>query len=257
MTAMRRNGHLTTIQIRVLLGACGAYDLACVGAALVTGQLFFAAMAWNLFLAFLPLVFSQALIALTESPNGRRWKKVVLAVIWLASFPNAFYFTTDFIHLPNQHMTCTNTSCAPDMVFYGDLMVIAIGFLLSTYAGLRSLADVHGLIAESRWRRLAWPVISMICLLTGIGIYIGRFLRYNSWDLVQPWHIVGEFATRVSARGWGFIAMFTVYSLFIYCCFALLRKGARGADRRSEARNKCPERGSEVKGSHTQDGSNM
>ncbi|MDR1212726.1 MAG: DUF1361 domain-containing protein [Propionibacteriaceae bacterium] len=224
---MGTDDRLTGAQIRVGLCACFVYAVTCLGTTLAMGQSFFVLMAWNLFLAVLPLVFSQTLVALAANPTAARWKKVVLSLMWLASFPNAFYVTTDFIHLPNEHWTCADTSCAPSMIFYGRLMIIATGFLLSMYAGLRSLSDIHGLIASGRRRPVAWLVIAAICFLTGIGIYIGRFLRFNSWDLLQPWRIVSEFATRVSARGWAFIAMFTVYSLFLHCCFTLLRQGAR------------------------------
>jgi len=100
----------------------------------------------------------------------------VLGALWLAFFPNAPYIVTDFVHL-------SRDSLSP--LWFDGLTICsfaATGLLL----GLGSLYLVQSAVR----RELGWLVVAASLLLGSIGIYLGRFVRLNSWDFVTNPHYV-------------------------------------------------------------------
>jgi uncharacterized membrane protein len=125
---------------------------------------------WNLFLATLPLLWSSAF----QSASARR-RPVLAGVyfcLWLLFLPNAPYILTDLIHLsPRPHV--------PQWFLLAMLLSCAgTGTLL----GYLSLINVHAVIERKFGKMAGWAVASGSLMLCGFGIYLGRFLRWNSWD---------------------------------------------------------------------------
>jgi uncharacterized membrane protein len=131
---------------------------------------FMLGMLWNLFLATLPLLWGAAFKTFIEG------KRLILAgaffILWLLFLPNAPYLLTDLIHLrphpqaPLWYMLALLLSCA------------GAGTLL----GYISLMQVHTAIERQFGRTTGWAVAAGSLMLCGFGIYVGRFLRWNSWD---------------------------------------------------------------------------
>lgn len=156
----------------------GALGLAFFGG-LATRQFRHLYLVWNLVLALVPLGLSLGVHHL--SLTGRdRWA-VALAVPWLFFLPNAPYVLTDFIHL----------SDTPDRFAWAHLLALAWFSFAALAAGLLSLRIMHHLV-ERRWGTAwAWGFAANVCLLTGIGVTLGRFHRWNSWDaLREPFAIL-------------------------------------------------------------------
>jgi len=139
---------------------------------LYTDNRSFLFLAWNLFLAWIPVF-----LALAAPSKGRRWWIAGLALLWLLFFPNAPYILTDLIHLKRR----------PGVPFLLDaamLFAFALNGLL--------LGNVSLYVWHRRWNRTlgsrnSWLLVGVIFLMSGYGIYIGRILRFNSWDaLFQP-----------------------------------------------------------------------
>jgi len=129
-------------------------------------------MLYNLALAVIPLGLSAAVWR-----AGKRWSAWPLAFVWLAFFPNAPYVLTDLIHLrPRQ-----------DAPFWFDWIFLLSCAGAGLLAGLVSLRHIH-LWLKTRFGAVRAEVALIgILALTGFGIYLGRFPRWNSWDLVlQP-----------------------------------------------------------------------
>lgn len=134
-------------------------------------------LAWNLFLAWVPLLFIKWV---WEIEARRRLPFGVLAcflVIWLLFFPNAPYIITDLKHL---------RGVPEHMIWYDALMIFTFsvaGFL----TGLYSIRIVHRIVTR-RWNeRLAWAVVAGSMFLSGFGVFLGRYGRWNSWDIItQP-----------------------------------------------------------------------
>ena len=141
---------------------------------------------WNLFLAVLPLLWSSAF----QSAVARKhwiWASVAF-VLWILFLPNAPYLLTDLIHLnpkpnvPEWYILAMLLSCA------------ATGTLI----GYISLMDVHAAIERRFGFTTGWLLALSSLMLCGFGIYLGRFLRWNSWDaLTRPLDfvrtVIGQF----------------------------------------------------------------
>lgn len=142
-----------------------------------TNSITYVFLLWNLALAWVPML-AAALIAWAEakqwaSPVG----KVLLCLIWFFFFPNAPYIVTDFLHL-------TPRFGVP--VWY-DLMVIAFCTWSGMALALSSLFLVQWCVQRRFGRLWGWLLVAFVLPSASFGIFIGRFLDWNSWDLVaQP-----------------------------------------------------------------------
>ncbi len=139
-----------------------------------TGDAYYRFLDWNLMLAWVPLVF--AIAAYARARRGVDLGVWALLVPWLLFFPNAPYLLTDFIHLGE----------GPAPLWYDALMLSAFawtGLLL----GFASLYLVQLIVRRAYGSRVAWlGVLGALGLASG-GVYVGRFLRFNSWDaLLHP-----------------------------------------------------------------------
>lgn len=142
---------------------------------------------WNYFLALIPLVLSSLLLQMNK--HGYRLPVMLFTGIgWMLFFPNAPYILTDFIHL-----TCSST-------YFMSLDILTISWfaIASFLAAVISLNDV-ATVLRSRYRQKRVTIMILgLSLLTGFGIYLGRYLRFNSWDVLQkPDAIFYEVSERV------------------------------------------------------------
>ena len=147
-----------------------------------TDGLHFAFLIWNLFLAFIPWMISSAMLLW----KGLRKTKVIaipLLLIWVLFFPNAPYILTDLFHLSNRS----------SMPMWFDLILILSFAWTGLLFGFASMRDIAVLCAG---RLQKWTINSLIAgflFLSSFGIYIGRYLRWNSWDIVsRPQELMGD-----------------------------------------------------------------
>lgn len=190
-------------------GALGA------GFAICTGMLIFGSayansgrydyLFWNLFLAFLPLIFAVRLSFVLRKKPWSAWEPIGWSLLWLLFLPNSFYMISDFIHL---------REISAEDILYNAVMFtsfIYMGVLL----GFCSLYLVHGEIRKRLSRVTSWSVISLTLLLCSYAIYLGRDLRWNSWDvLVSPFGLLFDISDRF-LRPEDYPHMFvTVFSFF-------------------------------------------
>jgi uncharacterized membrane protein len=134
-------------------------------------------LVWNLFLAWLPLLFTVALYKLLKHHPWSGWRGIALTLLWLIFLPNAFYIVSDFIHLGD--------------VGQLDVLSSALMFLLFALNGLvlgfSSLYLVHLMLLKRLSRRASHTIVAIILLICSFAIYLGRDLRWNSWDaLLHP-----------------------------------------------------------------------
>ncbi|BCM94382.1 hypothetical protein IAD21_06289 [Abditibacteriota bacterium] len=138
---------------------------------------------WNLFLATLPLLWSSAFRSAVE--RNRTIQAGLFFFLGLLFFPNAPYLLTDLIHLgprpyvPLWYLMAMLLSCA------------GAGTLL----GYLSLISVHTAIEQKWGKSTGWAVVTSSLMLCGFGIYLGRFLRVNSWDaFIHPLRLMKSMA---------------------------------------------------------------
>ena len=139
-----------------------------------TGSSYYRFLAWNLILAWVPLVI--AVVAYARARRGVGPVVWVLLVPWLLFFPNAPYLLTDFIHLDE----------GPAPLWYDALMLSAFAWT-GLMLGFGSLYLVQLILRRAFGAGAAWFAVLAALALASVGVYIGRFIRFNSWDaLLHP-----------------------------------------------------------------------
>ncbi len=176
-----------------------------------SGNLQYTNLVWNLFLAWIPFVLAYLAYALSWRRAALYWAIPVFALLWLIFFPNAPYILTDLQHL--------GQGKANVPTWYDVILLIWFswtGMLL----GIVSLNLMQDIIKRQVGRRAGWIFVVVVSLFTGVGIYMGRFFRLNSWDIFQN---PSSLATNIpdwledpSARSVGFIALYTLFFIFVY-----------------------------------------
>ena len=167
---------------------------------------------WNLFLAFIPWSIAT-LIKIRNIRN--RWVLGVLLVCWIVFFPNAPYILTDLIHL-------RPSSGAP---LWFDMMLILSFAFTGTLFGFVSLHILETLFLSRLSKFFRGPISVGLIYLSCFGIYLGRFLRWNSWDLVDDFvPIMSDIFTRVAnpiayRETWGFTILFGTFLNLMYWSF--------------------------------------
>jgi uncharacterized membrane protein len=175
----------------VVLGSFGLATAICVALELLRERHYgiydFRFLLWNLFLAWIPL-----LIALAVYDAYRRGAPLaVLApgtLLWLLFLPNAPYLGTDFVHL---------SPYGPPLWFDG--VLISAFAWTGVLLGFVSLYLMHAIVRHRFGGQAGWAAAVVVLGLTSVGVYIGRFLQWNSWDLlVRPGHRLAEIAPRLA-----------------------------------------------------------
>ncbi len=170
-----------------------------------TRNLSFVFLFWNLFLAYLPYFFMKRL-AITKS----RRVKFLLVVLSVLFLPNAPYILTDLFHLHKNLI-------AP---MWFDLILISSFALLGLLYFVVSYKLILKYLKENiRTKTLFYTSKIFILLSSGYGIYLGRYLRFNSWDVVSnPITLFSKMADSVfnSYHIKETVAITVVFALFLY-----------------------------------------
>jgi uncharacterized membrane protein len=173
----------------VLVGLGGASAL-CLGLELVREHRYsidFRFLVWNLVLAWIPLLLSLGVYDAYRRGRSLLWVAPMI-VLWLLFLPNAPYIVTDFVHL-------SASSRAPLWFDGVELSAFAwTGMLL----GFVSLYLVHAVLRDRYGASFGWSAVLFVLALSGVGVYLGRVKRWNSWDLLtQPGQRLAELHAHV------------------------------------------------------------
>lgn len=205
-----RNRH--NIAVFVLLnGACAM----CIG--LVAARVVYSdtdrhvGLIWNLFLAWIPFILAYIAHAFS-------WRRVtlflilpVIAFIWLIFFPNAPYMLTDLQDLARR---------AGDAPLWYDVLIVVWCSWTGMLLGVISLYLMQDVITRTVNRLTGWAFVFIISGLSSFGIYIGRFVRLNSWDILQnPTETAMDILGLIidpSRRLAAFTLLYTFFFLFVY-----------------------------------------
>jgi uncharacterized membrane protein len=225
--SLPKRGFRAAVALHPLLSERGFYAAAlcsalCLGTLVVrwqwTGRPAYLFLVWNLFLAWLPWLFS---LPMAKLPSRVRhgWKLVPLFGAWLFFLPNAPYLVTDLLHLrPSVGIP----------LWFDAAMFFAFAWT-GCLLGFFSLTAVHGRIEGWMGRAAGWLFVLATALLTGFGIYLGRFLRWNSWDVVtNPTELARSVLERAlqpdhHPRTFGVTLLFAALFLAGYMAFASAR----------------------------------
>lgn len=175
---------------------------------------------WNLFLAWLPLVLAVWLARILDTQLWSSWKALGVSVAWLLFLPNSFYMISDYIHLQD--------------VAHADILYDAVLFTSFIYTGVllgfSSLYVIHLELKKRFPARLAGGTVALTLLLCSFAIYIGRDLRWNSWDiLINPGGLLFDVSDRLLHPA-AYPAMFVtvgVFFVFLMTMYGLIWRGSQ------------------------------
>jgi uncharacterized membrane protein len=176
-----------------------------------TGTVGYGFLIWNLFLAWIPFIIAYFTYTLTRK---RTWIYVVIPIatfLWLIFFPNAPYILTDFQHLA-YHST--------DLPVWYDVMMLIWFAFTGLLLGIVSLFLMQEIVRREFGRWAGWTFVALVAGLSSTGVYMGRFLRWNSWDILSdPAGIALYTFERIqnpSLQAIGFTGLFAAFFLFLY-----------------------------------------
>jgi len=184
-----------------------------------TGELRYIFLNWNLFLAFIPWFITSFFIA-DKSVSKSSFSTFLVIIVWLLFFPNAPYILTDLFHL-------SFNSGAP---VWFDLILILSFAWTGLLFGFISLVDIEKILASKMKKYKVVVLLSFLLFLTGFGIYMGRYLRWNSWDIiVEPYLLVADVLSRFldsldHPRSWGMTILMGLFLNMVYWSFRVLRR---------------------------------
>jgi uncharacterized membrane protein len=169
---------------------------------------------WNVFLAALPFGIS---LLLEQQENLRKNTVTFLAfmALWLLFLPNAPYIVTDLLHLAYSQQR---------WVWFDILMILTFA-ISGLIFGLLSLQKMAGFVRAKTNKFVSFLFVSSSLFASGFGVYLGRYQRYNSWDLVQhPNGLFQDILGRITdpfahPRTWGMTILVGVFLHILYYGF--------------------------------------
>jgi len=166
---------------------------------------------WNLFLAWIPLLLALLIHALSSHFQRRFGRLAVCGIAWFLFFPNAPYLVTDLVHWKNHF---------PVPKWFDLLMIMSFAWT-GLMLGYLSLYLMQELVRRWKGRRWSWSFVVLVLALSSFGIYLGRFQRLNSWDVVaRPMGLLSDVARSAdfaqSPEALAFSLTFFTFSFFSY-----------------------------------------
>lgn len=164
---------------------------------------------WNLFLAWIPFVISSLLMIF----KTRSKRSLVIAItVWILFFPNSPYILTDLFHL--KHRTA--------IPIWYDLVVILSYAWTGLFCGFVSLLDLEKLMSHYFKKSVISIITASFLFIASFGVYLGRFLRWNSWDVISnPFGLFNDILVRIAypmdyTKTWGVTVFMGLMLNFMY-----------------------------------------
>jgi uncharacterized membrane protein len=195
-------------------------------------------VAWNLFLALIPVMTALALVRLRRRVRGRALRiglTAALLIVWAAFLPNTCYLVTEWRH----YFDAITATPLYDRAHHSHLALaqfLALTFFYICYSGVGVIAFFLSIWPLDRLVRRRSPAAAAACraagfVLCAIGVYLGLIHRFNSWDLVNRSGV--DAIMRVTAQALSshaiilLMAVFAVFLWISYWFFDVLMDGLR------------------------------
>lgn len=174
-----------------------------------TGSTLYLFLVWNIFLAWIPFIISSSFGKLAGSAT---WKRLLIFCCWLAFFPNGLYIITDLIHLQIESKVPKWFDAV--LLFSASIAGLMLAFI--------SLYRAEVFLNTTPLRKIRPVFIFLILFLGSFGVYLGRFLRWNSWDIISnPFQLLLSIGHRVISpfdhlQTWTVTGTFTIFFYILY-----------------------------------------
>lgn len=167
---------------------------------------------WNLFLAWIPLLLSSFIRVFHIKS---KISLVFIIIVWILFFPNSPYILTDLFHLRARNAV---------PIWY-DLIVILSYAWTGLICGFISLHDIEKRLSDFGKKNRINAVIVLFLFISSFGVYLGRFLRWNSWDVLNnPFGLFSDIVLRLIypmeyTKTWGVTVLMGLMLNFMYFTF--------------------------------------
>lgn len=214
-------GTLPAKNQRTLFIFLAVMSVSCFGLTIlrwyITGRPQFLFLNWNLFLAAVPWALSTMILS-SPMLQKRGIFTFFLVVTWLLFFPNSPYILTDLFHLKS-------FSTVPK--WYDLFMILSFAWTGLVF-GFLSLRDMETLLKKRFSSRTVMFSIVIMLFIIAFGVYLGRYQRWNSWDVISnPNGLIAEIADRFAnplnhPRTWGVTMMLGLLLNFMFFSFRMM-----------------------------------
>ncbi len=176
----------------------------------LTGSFAFLFLVWNLFLAWLPYALTNWAQQRPLWNSGIRY--AFLFLVWLLFVPNSFYIITDLFHIRYRE----------GVLLWFDLVMILSFAWNGLLLGILSVRQMEKMMMPYLRGKHELLFIFPIMWMNAWGVYIGRYLRFNSWDVItSPFALIADIADMLihpieNKYAWGMIACFSVLMTLMY-----------------------------------------
>ncbi len=168
---------------------------------------------WNLVLAWVPLPLAYAAYRMHTSRTRRNLLFSICALSWFFFFPNAPYITTDFIHLRQEMQP----------LVWLDIISIASFAWVGLCLGFCSLYLMQEIVGNRLGRAASWLFVLVMFAATSFGTFLGRFQRWNSWDVLHhPFGILADFSERLKHSPADIQVYLTMMFLFLLLSYSVI-----------------------------------
>ncbi len=187
-----------------------------------TSKVTFLFLVWNVFLALIPYAIST-LVILYEEKFNHRWSLSIPVFVWLVFFPNAPYILTDLFHLHPR----------AGVPFWYDLALVLFFAWNGLMLGYASVMDIQYIITKHFNKWIGWGAVIGSFVLGSYGIYLGRYLRWNSWDIISSpgdllTDMLSHFANPTAhPRTFGVTLIFSIFLVLGYLLLMQLGRSFR------------------------------
>jgi uncharacterized membrane protein len=149
---------------------------------IIWGKLSFVYILWNIFLAIIPFVISSLLLSISNKRKINQITFIAIGIIWLLFLPNSPYIITDLIHIGEVRF-------APDLF---DSFLLFSSAWTGLLLGMHSINHMEQILSTRYSKKITSTIIVITMFFVSFGIYLGRFLRLNSWDVfASPGYFLG------------------------------------------------------------------
>lgn len=178
----------------------------------ITGSPAHLYLVWNLFLAWVPFILAIILLyKFGSKPFQRRsdWIPAgLLTLMWLIFYPNGPYMITDFIHIRR----------GTTLLVWYDFIIFSLFIITAFIIGFISLYIVHRMVAAVfKSNTAGWSFAIVVQILSGFGIYLGRIIRWNSWDILfNPIILLNSVLDNLHYKPLAFSLLFGTFLILTY-----------------------------------------
>lgn len=181
---------------------------------------------WNALLASVSFFISSWIV---EKQPKSKWVWGLAFLVSLLFLPNAIYMVTDLMYL-NHYLFYEDSPIsmgwiyAENIVGYIAMIHLFLGALLGLWYAIQSIR--HWLSEGQRYfsSRMVYWFLPLISFVSSVAVYLGRFLRLNSWDVILPWRVVVKVWENIDLVFFEFVGVFTIFQILLFGTILILKK---------------------------------